>query len=89
MDLRNRSVLLTGAGTGIAGPQHGSSYETPDEVAAATLAGIADGSLVVVRRGDSQAQTVALNRQDPAALDAALGGLKPEPELAVAGHSSL
>ena len=39
--------------------------------------------------GQRQAQTVALNRQDPSALDAALAGLKPELESAVAGHSSL
>ena len=75
--------------TSKAGPEHGFSYETPDEVAAATLAGIADGSLLVVRGGDSQAQTVALNRQDPAALDAALAALKPDLESAVAGHASL
>lgn len=72
-----------------AGPEHGFSYETPDEVAAATLAGIADGSIAVVRGGQRQAQTVASNRQDPAALDAALAGLKPALESAVAGHSSL
>jgi uncharacterized oxidoreductase len=72
-----------------AGPEHGFTYETPEQVAAATLAGITDDSLEVVRGGDSQAQTVALNRSDPAALDAALAGLKPDLERAVAGHSSL
>ena len=75
--------------TSKAGPEHGFSYETPDEVAAATLAAIADDSLVVLRGGEKQAQTVALNRENPAALDAALAGLKPDLEAAVASHSSL
>lgn len=72
-----------------AGPEHGFTYESPDEVAAAVLAGIADDSLEVVRGGQSRSQTITLNREDPAALDAALAGLKPELESAVAGHSSL
>jgi uncharacterized oxidoreductase len=72
-----------------AGPEHGFTYETAEQVAAATLAGITEDRLEVVRGGDSQAQTVALNRSDPAALDAALAGLKADLEPAVAGHSSL
>ncbi|WP_164701859.1 SDR family oxidoreductase [Modestobacter sp. KNN46-3] len=72
-----------------AGPEHGFVYETPDEVAAATIAGMADGSLTVVRGGERRAQMIDANRTDPASLDRQLAGLKPELEKAVAGHSSL
>jgi uncharacterized oxidoreductase len=69
--------------------EHGFSYESADEVAAATLAGIADGSLTVVRGGESRQQMIRLNREDPAAVDQALAGRKNQLEEAVAGHSSI
>ena len=72
-----------------AGAEHGFDYESPDDVAAATLAGIADGSLTVVRGGEARAQMIALNRDDPAAVDAALAARKPDLERAVEAHSSL
>jgi uncharacterized oxidoreductase len=72
-----------------AGPEHGFQYETPDEVAAATIAGIADGSLAVVRGGERRRQMIDLNRTDPGALDRQLAAGKTELEKAVAGHSSL
>ncbi len=72
-----------------AGAEHGFEFESPDDVAAATVAGIADGSLTVVRGGDARNQMIALNRQDPAAVDAALAARKPDLERAVAAHSSL
>ncbi len=48
-----------------------------------------DGSLTVVRGGESRAQMIDLNRNDPAAVDQFLAGRKPELEQAVAGHSIL
>jgi uncharacterized oxidoreductase len=72
-----------------AGAEHGFEYESPDDVAAATLAGIADGSLTVLRGGEARDQMIALNRQDPAAVDATLAARKPDLERAVAAHSSL
>jgi uncharacterized oxidoreductase len=75
--------------TSKAGAEHGFDYESPDDVAAATLAGIADGSLTVVRGGETRTQMIALNRTDPGAVDELLNGRKAELEQAVAGHSSL
>ena len=75
--------------TSKAGAEHGFDYESPEAVAAATVAGIVDGSLSVVRGGESRAQMIELNRNDPAAVDQFLAARKPELEQAVAGHSSL
>jgi uncharacterized oxidoreductase len=72
-----------------AGPEHGFVYETPDEVAAATIAGMADGSLTVIRGGERRRQMIDLNRADPVALDRQLAAGKTELEQAVTGHSSL
>jgi len=67
-----------------AGPEHGFTYESPEDVAAATIAGIAAGSLTVVRGGQTRNQMIALNRNDPAAVDEMLAGRKTELEQAVA-----
>ncbi|WP_219418754.1 SDR family NAD(P)-dependent oxidoreductase [Pseudonocardia nigra] len=75
--------------TSNAGAEHGFDYESPEAVAAATVAGMVDGSLTVVRGGESRAQMIGLNRNDPAAVDQFLAGRKRELEQAVAGHSSL
>jgi uncharacterized oxidoreductase len=75
--------------TSNAGAEHGFDYESPEAVAAATLAGMVEGSLAVVRGGETRAQMIALNRNDPAGVDQFLAGLKPALEQAVAGHSSL
>lgn len=72
-----------------AGPEHGFTYESPDEVAAATITGMVDGSLTVVRGGERRQQMISLNRTDPAALDRQLAAGKAELEKAVSGHSSL
>ena len=69
--------------------EHGFDYESPEDVAQAIVAGIAGNELSVVRGGESMAQTVELNRQDPAALDRTLAESKAELEKVVAGHSSL
>ena len=75
--------------TSKAGTEHGFDYESPDNVAAATIAGITDGSLTVVRGGETRTQMITLNRTDPAAVDELLNNRKAELEQAVAGHSSL
>jgi hypothetical protein len=43
----------------------------------------------VVRTNEARAQMVALNRQDPAAVDARLAELKPALEEAVRDHAAL
>lgn len=75
--------------TSKASAEHGFDYESPENVAAATVAGMIDGSLSVVRGGQTRAQMIALNRSDPAAVDQLLAGRKPELEKAVSDHSSL
>ena len=75
--------------TSKAGTEHGFDYESPEEVAAATILGITDGSLTVIRGGETREEMITLNRNDPSAVDTMLNGLKPALEQAVAGHSSL
>jgi short-subunit dehydrogenase len=72
-----------------AGPEHGFTYESPDDVATAILAGIADGSRTVVRGGETRSQMIETNRTDPAAIDRLIADRKDALEQAVAGHSSL
>ncbi len=72
-----------------AGPEHGFDYESPEEVAAAAVAGITDDSLTVVRGGQTRSRMIALNRDDPGAVDQLLAERKSELEQAVADHSSL
>lgn len=72
-----------------AGPEHGFDYESPDDVAAAILAGIAEGDLTVIRGGEARSKMIATNRDDPSVIDQLLAERKPELEKAVAGHSSL
>lgn len=69
--------------------EDGFDYEGPDEVAAATVTGMRDGSLTVIRGGETRAAMIALNRDDPAAVDTALAVRKAALEEAVADHSSL
>lgn len=68
--------------------EHGFDYETPEEVAAALVAGVLDGAISVVR-GESTAQMLTRNREDPAGVDRMLAAGKDELEKVVAGHSSL
>jgi uncharacterized oxidoreductase len=75
--------------TSKAGPEHGFEYESPEDVAAAMIVGITDGSLTVIRGGEARAEMIALNRNDPSAVDQFLNVRKAELEQAVAGHSSL
>jgi uncharacterized oxidoreductase len=46
-------------------------------------------SIVVIRGGEARTQMIALNRENPSALDDRFLGLKPALEEAVKDHSAL
>ncbi|MEP9348307.1 SDR family NAD(P)-dependent oxidoreductase [Xanthobacter sp. KR7-225] len=75
--------------TSRAGPDLGFVKETAQEVAAALVAGMEADALDVRRLSEQRAQMVALNRADPAALDARFRELKPALAAAVKDHSAL
>ena len=72
-----------------AGPEQGFDYESPEDVALATVEAILDGQLNVVRGGESRDRMIALNREDPAAVDRMLAERKNDLEKAVTNHSSI
>jgi len=72
-----------------AGPELGFSREPASAVAEAIVQGIETGAFQVIRGGETRAQMIALNRQDPAAVDARFLTLKPALEDAVKDHSAL
>ncbi len=72
-----------------AGVEHGFEYESPEDVAAAAVEGMEQGALTVVRGGATRSEMIALNREDPAAVDRMLAERKAALEAAVADHSSL
>jgi len=72
-----------------AGPEHGFDYESPDAVAEAVVEAMIDGRISVIRGGETRAQMIAMNRDDPASVDRMLAERKDALEEAVAGHSSL
>lgn len=72
-----------------AGPELGFSLEPASAVADAIVQGIEENSLGVIRGGEVRAQMIALNRTDPAAVDARFLALKPALEEAVKDHSAL
>lgn len=47
------------------GPALGFDRESPDNVAAATVAAMVDGSITVIRGDETRSQMIALNRDDP------------------------
>ncbi len=75
--------------TSSAGAEQGFEYEGPEQVADATVAGMAAGSLTVVRGGQDRARMRELDRTDPAAVDRMLAARKDALEGAVAAHSSI
>lgn len=75
--------------TSQAGSDQGFEYESPENVAKAVLEGIKNGDLNVIRGGETRSQMIALNHDDPAAVDRMLSERKSELEKAVAGHTSL
>ena len=72
-----------------AGPDLGFSREPASAVAEAIVAGIVADAFEVIRGGKARAQMIALNRNDPAAVDARFLGLKPALEEAVKDHAAL
>jgi short-subunit dehydrogenase len=72
-----------------AGPELGFSREPASAVADAIAGGIETGAFEVIRGGEARAQMIALNRENPAAVDERLLCLKPALEEAVKDHSAL
>jgi uncharacterized oxidoreductase len=71
------------------GPELGFVRESADYVAQAIVAGIEADSFEVFRGGDSRARMVALNRDNPVAIDQRFLGLKDALAAAVKEHISL
>lgn len=72
-----------------AGPELGFSRERAADVGAAIVDGIETGAFEVIRGGETRAKMIALNRDDPQAVDELFLGLKPALEEAVKDHSAL
>jgi short-subunit dehydrogenase len=72
-----------------AGPELGFVREPASAVAAAVIEGIEQNALEVIRGGEARAKMIALNRDDPAALDKRFLDLKPALAEAVRDHSAL
>jgi short-subunit dehydrogenase len=75
--------------TSRAGPELGFAREPAAAVADAVVAGIEENAFEVIRGGDARAKMIALNRDDPVALDTRFLGLKPSLGEAVRDHSAL
>jgi uncharacterized oxidoreductase len=72
-----------------AGPELGFIREPANAVAAAVVDGIERDAFEVIRGGEARAKMIALNRDDPAALDKRFLELKPALAEAVRDHSAL
>ena len=72
-----------------AGPELGFSREPASDVAAAIVAGIETGAFEVIRGGETRAKMIAMNRDNPEAVDDRFLSLKPALEAAVKDHSAL
>lgn len=72
-----------------AGPELGFSREPASAVAEAIVDGIEARAFEVIRGGETRAQMITLNRDNPAAVDERFLGLKPALEEAVKDHSAL
>jgi uncharacterized oxidoreductase len=75
--------------TNRAGPELGFGREPASAVADATTEGIEADAFEVIRGGDARAQMIALNRDNPAAIDERMLSMKPALEDAVKDHSAL
>ncbi|MFC7396902.1 SDR family NAD(P)-dependent oxidoreductase [Chelatococcus sp. GCM10030263] len=72
-----------------AGPELGFSREPASAVAQAIIEGIEANAFEVIRGGEARAKMIALNRDDPAAVDERFLSLKPALEDAVKDHAAL
>jgi short-subunit dehydrogenase len=75
--------------TNRAGAELGFGREPASAVADATIEGIETGAFEVIRGGEARAQMIALNRDNPAAIDERMLAMKPVLEDAVKDHSAL
>jgi uncharacterized oxidoreductase len=75
--------------TNRAGPELGFGREPAPAVADATIEGIETEAFEVIRGGETRAQVIALNRDNPAAIDERMLAMKPALEEAVKDHSAL
>lgn len=75
--------------TNRAGPELGFSREPAAAGAAAIIEGIEADAFEVIRGGEVRAQMIALNRDNPGAVDDRLAALKAALEDAVKDHSAL
>jgi short-subunit dehydrogenase len=75
--------------TNRAGPELGFNREPASAVADATIEGIEADAFEVIRGGEARAQMIALNRDNPAAIDERMLAVKPALEEAVKDHSAL
>lgn len=72
-----------------AGPELGFTREPASAVADAITEGIEANAFEVIRGGEVRAQMIALNRENPSAVDDRFLGLKTSLEEAVRDHSAL
>jgi uncharacterized oxidoreductase len=72
-----------------AGPELGFTREPASAVAAAVIEGIEQDVFEVLRGGEARAKMIALNREDPAALDKRFVDVKTALAEAVRDHSAL
>lgn len=72
-----------------AGPELGFAREPASAVADAILDGIEADAFEVIRGGEARAQIIALNRDNPGAVDERFLGMKSALEEAVKDHSAL
>lgn len=75
--------------TNRAGPELGFGREPASAVANAVVEGIENDAFEVTRGGATRAQMIALNRDNPSAIDERMLAMKPALEEAVKDHSAL
>jgi len=72
-----------------AGPDLGLEYESPEDVAAALVAGVESEELEIVRGAEDRSEITEMSRAQPRELDEQVAQMKKELEAAVADHRSL
>lgn len=72
-----------------AGPDLGFEYESPEDVAAALVAGVETGEIEVVRGAEDRSEITEMSRERPRELDEQVAQMKDELEAAVANHRSI
>ena len=72
-----------------AGPELGFSREPVQAVSDAIIDAVETDAFEVIRGGDVRAQMIAMNRENPGAVDERFLGLKSDLEAAVKDHSAL